>query len=293
MSDPRFVNAREFLADSWGRVIGVMLTVIPVTGARYEVDQVRLIDEVEAAGRHVVQVEVLDRDGMRVCGHRAILVWPWHPCDMDLVEGLDQVRWPLARCSPYELPLDHMYDPSMDRQGPVAVQVVDEDGRRISDVVAGLGLPSGRHVSYDIVYRERNHDDAPGHTGHAGRDLAGLSDQEIDRIAARAAGEAQVLGYAGVMMVARTILNRLASPDYPDDLGQVLRAYYAPDVPQVLPWHRAAVQAAIQDDTMPRDLVYALSRDDLRTLGVHPDQADMALEQGPWGLYLFRNWPRN
>ena len=39
--------------------------------------------------------------------------------------------------------------------GPLAIALVDAQGVVVSDVVASLGLPWGRHVSYEITFAER------------------------------------------------------------------------------------------------------------------------------------------
>ncbi|MCB0243722.1 MAG: hypothetical protein KDI12_09950, partial [Anaerolineae bacterium] len=38
---------------------------------------------------------------------------------------------------------------------PLAVYIGDGQGNVISDVIGGLGLPGGRHVCYDLVFRDR------------------------------------------------------------------------------------------------------------------------------------------
>ncbi|GIV81810.1 MAG: hypothetical protein KatS3mg051_1164 [Anaerolineae bacterium] len=118
-----------------------------------------------------------------------------------------------------------------------------------------------------------------------------VSGDDIMKIAARAAGEAQVLGWPGVYMVAATILDRLASMDFPDDLDEVLKAYCAPDASPVQRWHIEAVLAAVRDAGDIEPLYYALSREDIQRLGVPRERADYVLERGRWGLYLFREWP--
>ncbi len=118
-----------------------------------------------------------------------------------------------------------------------------------------------------------------------------VSGNDILKIAARAAGEAQVLGWPGVYMVALTILDRLSSMDFPDDLDEVLKAYYAPDVEPVRRWHIEAVLAAVRDAGDIEPLYYALSREDIQRLGVAREQADYVLERGRWGLYFFQEWP--
>lgn len=110
----------------------------------------------------------------------------------------------------------------------------------------------------------------------------------VERIAARAVGEADVIGGEGVRLVACTIINRLRSNIYPNDLGLVLRSYYAPDQ-QPTPAQLAIVQAAWDGECPP--LFYAFSRQDVAKLGFNPDSANRVLRRGSWSLFFWAQWP--
>jgi hypothetical protein len=142
MDDPRAQNCRAFRVDAAGKVIGVELEYVPVPSARYELIQVVLIDETEAAGQTVANFTVLDKNGVQAY-ERVWLAWPW-PTMTD-------------RSLPGNPNSQHMitngYNPP-DR-GPLAMYVGDTGGNTISDMVGGLGLPFNRHVCYYMTWRER------------------------------------------------------------------------------------------------------------------------------------------
>lgn len=111
---------------------------------------------------------------------------------------------------------------------------------------------------------------------------------QIERIAARAVGEAAILGDEGVRLVACTIINRLRSNMYGNDLGEVLQAYYAADQ-QPTPRQMQIVEEAWQGGCPP--LLYAFSRQDVAKLGFNPNNADTVLRRGSWSLFFWSQWP--
>lgn len=98
-------------------------------------------------------------------------------------------------------------------------------------------------------------------------------------------GEAGVLGEPGMYAVADTMLCRLESPAYPDDWPAVLNAYYgtAPPSEQAIAIATEAVMAPWPSQGYP----YALSREDVRRLGV---QVDEWVCDGRWCIGLASEW---
>lgn len=108
------------------------------------------------------------------------------------------------------------------------------------------------------------------------------------RIAARAAGEADVVGAEGVYLVACTIVNRLRSPHYSNDLDGVLRAYFAPD-DRPSPHYIELAEQALAGGCPP--VLYAFSKQDTRKLGFDRETADFAVSYKSWALYFWASWP--
>ncbi len=136
-------NCQEFKTDASGKVIGVQLGITKVEGAQYEVYSVRLRDEYEAAGQTIAVCSVLDRNGIS-SGHQVRLTWPGSQPpfqDSGLPGNPNNVHMIANGYIPPKL-------------GPLAMHVGGFNAP-ISDIVYGLGLPFNRHVSFDIVFREK------------------------------------------------------------------------------------------------------------------------------------------
>ena len=108
------------------------------------------------------------------------------------------------------------------------------------------------------------------------------------RIAARSAGEADVVGAEGVYLVACTIVNRLRSPHYPETLDGVLRAYFAPDETPTAEYV-ALAEKALSGGCPP--VVYAFSVQDTAKLGFDRASADFVVAHKRWALYFWADWP--
>lgn len=188
MNDPRAENARRFATDG-GKVTGVELAYIPVAGSKWELVQAALIDEVAAQGNTIARVIVKDRNGIDtqvLC----YLAWPWGGWQGP--GGMQNRLLPGSANYPYEHVITNTYSPP--EQGPLAIYIGDAQGNAISDVIGGLGLPHGHHVSFHLVFRERGAsggDDSggdpggdPGGGGDAGAEGARLEriEQKLDRL---------------------------------------------------------------------------------------------------------------
>jgi hypothetical protein len=136
-------NCKAFRTDSNGKVVGVELGITKVENAKYEVYSVRLRDEYEANGQTVAACSVLDRNGVST-GEQVRLAWPGKqpPFEGSGIPG-----------NPNNVHIiSNGYTPP--KLGPLAAHVGGFNAP-ISDIVYGLGLPSNRHVSFDIVFREK------------------------------------------------------------------------------------------------------------------------------------------
>ncbi|MCB0062142.1 MAG: hypothetical protein KDE19_08510 [Caldilineaceae bacterium] len=150
MTDPRSENARQFATEG-GKISGVELAYIPVADSKWELIQASLIDEVSAQGTTIARVIVKDKEGIDA-QVSCFLAWPWDrwqapsPFQNKLLPG--------SANYPYEHVIINKYDAPSSR-GPLAIYIGDRDGNVLSDVIGGLGLPHGHHVSYHLVFRER------------------------------------------------------------------------------------------------------------------------------------------
>lgn len=137
-------NCQEFKLDSSGRVVGVKLGITKVENAKYEVYSVRLRDEYEAAGQTAAACQVVDRAGINT-GEQVRLTWPGAqpPFEGSGLPGNPNNTHIVT----------NGYNPP--KLGPLAVHVGGFNAP-ISDIVYGLGLPNNRHVSFDVVFREKS-----------------------------------------------------------------------------------------------------------------------------------------
>lgn len=143
MADPRNQNCKQFATDGGGRVIGVELDVREQLNSKYYCKSVQLIDETRAQGQTVATVSVYDKTGFPV-GDSVLLSWPWPNLTISAYPGNAKI--------PAEHIISNKYFPP--NKGPLAIYVGDK-GSPNSDIVGGLGLPNGHHVSYSIVFVER------------------------------------------------------------------------------------------------------------------------------------------
>jgi hypothetical protein len=108
------------------------------------------------------------------------------------------------------------------------------------------------------------------------------------RIAARATGEADVVGAEGVYLVACTMVNRLGDERTPEGLTGVLRAYFAPDRRPTAEAVALAEEALVGGCPPVR---YAFSRTDTARLGFDRSTADFVVKHGGWAIYFWSVWP--
>lgn len=151
MSDPRSENCRAFALNPAGLVVGVELIYQPQPAARYELIRVELIDEPTGGvgGPTVANCTVLDRAGVQIA-ERVYLAWPWPNLTERALPGNPNGQHMLA---------NRYFPPSL---GPLALYVGDANGGIIGDVIGGLGLPLGHHVSFRATWQERGSEPPPG-----------------------------------------------------------------------------------------------------------------------------------
>lgn len=137
-------NCQGYRVDAAGKVIGVQLGILPVPGSRYEVYSVRLRDEYEANGNRGAYCQVLDRNGVRL-GIPVRMAWPWNG-------GPNFADSALPGNPNNEHPLSNNYIPPA--LGPLCFYIGGHNSPA-SDIVYGVGLPLNRHISFDIIFRER------------------------------------------------------------------------------------------------------------------------------------------
>lgn len=158
MRDPRSENCKEFKVNDRGKVVGVELDYIPKPETEWELYNVELIDEEQAQGRTIAYCTAMDENKVPVYAPIA-LVWTYYG---DGKADFDNFGLPGSGGLMIEHPITNTYNPKTRRVGPLAIAIIDvAESKRlqkpviVSDVIAGLGLPAGRHVSFTIVFRKR------------------------------------------------------------------------------------------------------------------------------------------
>lgn len=144
MSNPLDVNCTAVKVDSNNKVVGIRLGITPVQGSKYELYRVRMRDEYEAGGQTVANCSVLDKNGVNT-GLSVRMAWP-SPGPQFTDSAL-----------PGNPNNQHMITNGFDanqKVGPLALYVGGHNAPD-SDIVFGLGLPWNRHVSFDVVFKER------------------------------------------------------------------------------------------------------------------------------------------
>lgn len=143
MANPLAQNCQGYRKDSTGKVVGVQLGIRSVPNSRYEVYSVRLRDEYEAQGNTVARCKVLDKNAVDT-GIAVRMAWPG--------EGptFQSSALPGNPSNEHFVP-NKYWPPSL---GPLALYV-GAHNQPESDIVYGIGLPEGHHVSFDVIFRER------------------------------------------------------------------------------------------------------------------------------------------
>ncbi len=183
MNDPRAENCRGY-AEAGGKTSGVRLEYLPAPETKFELIRATLVDEETAMGNIVATVQVLDKDNIpaRV---NCYLAWPWQ--GWQVPDGFENKLLPGNPNLPYQHMITNKYNPggfgASAEPGPLAIYIGDAHGNVISDVVGGLGLPGGRHVCFDLVFRERTAGGEPGgEPGGGGGEPGGDVAVQLQRI---------------------------------------------------------------------------------------------------------------
>lgn len=144
MTNPLDPNCQAFQLDASGKVKGVELGITKIDGAKYEVHSVRLRNETEANGQTVAACAVYDALGFPT-GEQVRLTWPGKqpPFNGSGLPGNPNNVHVIA----------NGYTPP--NQGPLALHVGGFNAPT-SDIVYGLGLPFNRHISFDVVFKEKS-----------------------------------------------------------------------------------------------------------------------------------------
>ena len=140
---PLALNCQEFKTDAGGKIIGVKLGITTVPNAKYEVYSVTLVDEASSQGNTVAYCSVVDKNGIST-GESVRLTWPG--ANVPFQDS------GLAGNGRNEHVISNKFTPPA--LGPLALHV-GEFNKPTSDVVYGIGLPFGHHVSFRIIFREK------------------------------------------------------------------------------------------------------------------------------------------
>ena len=145
--DSRSQNAKLHAVNNDGKVTAMYVTVHFTQNAVYRCSFVRLIDEIEAQGKPIAYVLVEDKNNNPVQDATIVLATGYH--GEILFDSAIPVR---NDKQPREIVIGTSFVPP--NLGPLAIYVSDSSGNIISDVVANLGLPFGRHVGFRIIFRQ-------------------------------------------------------------------------------------------------------------------------------------------
>lgn len=152
MKDPRENSAKRVIVNN-GKVEGTALDILyPSYNTKYKLLSVSVLGEEQSKGQTIAKVFVTDTDNIpRQPNIR--LMWPY----TELANRtLRFANFALPGNSNY--PIEHVisngFDPNRN-SGPLAIGIYERN-TLVSPIVAGLGLPWNRHISFNIVYSEGN-----------------------------------------------------------------------------------------------------------------------------------------
>jgi hypothetical protein len=134
-SVPDAVNCPWVSVQPCGVAVGGCSTVMPCWRLVDFVFQ----DEEQSGGRHNIYITVLDESGAPKSGIQAHQAWPDGDTSQATLGGVTDF-------GVYGGP----FYPDRGEVGPYQVYI---EARNKSDVVAGMGLPANRHVSYLLTFR--------------------------------------------------------------------------------------------------------------------------------------------
>ena len=132
-------NTKHFRIDDKGKIVAVRLIIEDVPNQIYEVKTLRLIDEYESNGRTIAYCSTSDyREDI-------FLGWPYR-------QGYKSLATTAISNDNGEIPIINKF--WNNDYGWLAVHV----GRLPeSQIVGGLGLPLGHHVSFEIKWEKRDY----------------------------------------------------------------------------------------------------------------------------------------
>lgn len=117
--------------------------------------------------------------------------------------------------------------------------------------------------------------------------MAGATLTLLILLAGTMAGEADVLGEPAMLAVGHVALNRLASPDFPNDLRTVLHQGFR-GFREPTEWHVALARRVLSEPDTTDGCLFALSRQDMEMLAF--PRGDLEFGQDFFRLYCYRNW---
>lgn len=157
VNDPRLANARLH-SEEGGLITGVFLTWEPVQDALYKCTLAQLVNEVSANGQTICRVSVFDEAASPTVANVGLLLGYTSKGngimrDANEFLGIDTN---IKSGTAVEHVITNKFEPP--NQSGLAVAIV-ADGKVISDVVSGMGLPWGHHVSFSLIFRRKKQDE--------------------------------------------------------------------------------------------------------------------------------------
>lgn len=143
-TDPRATNARAFVVDATGKVVGMELRWQSRPETAWELVQAVLIDEYQAMGNTVATYSAINEQGLET----PVNCYPYWP---DAEPGAN-------RALPGNPNRQHTITskfPADGRVGPLGLYIGKDNGVIDSDTLYGLGLPDGHHVCFLMAWRKR------------------------------------------------------------------------------------------------------------------------------------------
>lgn len=142
-TDPRAANARAFVLDANGKVVGVELEWVSRPETPWELVQAVLLDEYQAMGNTVATYSAIDERGLETPVN-CFLTWPYPNMSKRILPGNPNRQHTITSTYPTD-----------GRIGPLGLYIGDGAGNVQSDIIWGLGLPDNRHVCFFLTWRKR------------------------------------------------------------------------------------------------------------------------------------------
>ena len=144
VEDPRTDSARDHIRDNSGKITGVFLTVHRYafrTPVKFKVTYADVLGEDRSQGKHIMNIRLR---GKNTQGYRPVLLTgsngDFGSYD-EIIEG-----------KAGEFIIGNKFEPP--NLSFLSCAIMDSNNNIVSEMVSGMGLPWGRHVSFVVEYEQ-------------------------------------------------------------------------------------------------------------------------------------------